>query len=124
MAVRHGALDELGRVPGAGGARPLEWADRGLELCRNVRPQPRSAFQAGEPICHAGDPGLGMMTVISGTVRSSVTTARGKEMILADLAAGELFGEIAVLDGRPRSADATALTTCEVLVLERTEVRS
>ena len=41
---------------------------------------------------------------------------RGKEIILADLRAGEMFGEIALLDGKPRSANATAHTNCELMV--------
>jgi CRP-like cAMP-binding protein len=45
-----------------------------------------------------------------------------KHLILAELAAGEFFGEIALLDGKPRSASATALTKCELLVLERRDV--
>ncbi|MGA8952717.1 MAG: Crp/Fnr family transcriptional regulator [Xanthobacteraceae bacterium] len=62
------------------------------------------------------------MAVIVGTVRISLPTARGKEIILADLRSGELFGEIALLDGRPRSANATAHTNCELVVLERRDV--
>jgi CRP/FNR family transcriptional regulator, cyclic AMP receptor protein len=79
-------------------------------------------FVAGEPICHLGDPGLSMMAVVAGTVRISLPTVKGREIILADLPAGELFGEIALLDGKPRSANATALTKCELLVLERRHV--
>ena len=79
---------------------------------------PRS-FSPGEPICRLGDPGLSMMAVVVGVVRISLPTVRGKELILADLPAGELFGEIAMLDGKPRSANATALTACDLLVLER-----
>src|SRR5580700_8462246 len=77
---------------------------------------------AGEPICRLGDPGHNMMAIVVGTVRISLPTARGREIILADLPAGELFGEIAMLDGKPRSANATALTKCELLVLERRDV--
>ena len=43
-------------------------------------------------------------------------------MILADLPAGELLGEVALLDGKERSADAAALTRCELVVLERRDV--
>lgn len=82
---------------------------------------PRSVA-AGEPICHLGDPGHNMMAIAIGTVRISLPTVRGREIILADLPAGELFGEIAMLDGKPRSANATALTKCELLVLERRDV--
>jgi len=77
------------------------------------------SFVAGEPICRLGDVGLSMMAIVAGTVRIFLTAANGREIILADLVAGELFGEIAMLDGKPRSANATAITKCELLVLER-----
>jgi CRP/FNR family transcriptional regulator, cyclic AMP receptor protein len=82
---------------------------------------PRS-FGSGRPICRIGEPGLSMMVVISGTVRISLPSTEGKEVILADLLPGEVFGEIAVLDGKPRSANATAVTRCELLILERRHV--
>ena len=63
-----------------------------------------------------------MMAVVVGTVRISFPTVRGKEIILADLRPGELFGEIALLDGRSRSANARALTNCQLLVLARRDV--
>jgi CRP/FNR family cyclic AMP-dependent transcriptional regulator len=74
-------------------------------------------FGPGETVCR-----IGMMAVLAGTVRISLPTVRGKEIILGDLHTGELFGEIALLDGKPRSANATALTKCELLVLERRNV--
>jgi CRP/FNR family transcriptional regulator, cyclic AMP receptor protein len=86
-----------------------------------ARAQLRS-FAASEPICYVGEPGRSMMGVVVGTVRISLPTRKDKEIILADLPAGELFGEIALLDGRPRSANARALTNCELLVLERRDV--
>ena len=112
-------------------------ADRGrklLEKCELFSPlepqarheiaayaQPRH-FATGEPICRVDDHGHSMMAVVTGTVRISLPTARGKEIILADLQPGELFGEIALLDGKPRSANATALTNCELMVLERRDL--
>jgi CRP/FNR family transcriptional regulator, cyclic AMP receptor protein len=86
-----------------------------------ARAQHRS-FDAGQPIFGIGDPGRSMMAVVVGTVRISLPTVKGREIILADLPAGELFGEIAMLDGNPRSANASALTNCELLVLERQHV--
>jgi CRP-like cAMP-binding protein len=59
--------------------------------------KPRN-FSTGEPICRLGDRGDSMMAVVVGAVRISLPTTRGKEVILADLRTGELFGEIAVLD--------------------------
>jgi CRP/FNR family cyclic AMP-dependent transcriptional regulator len=80
------------------------------------------AFDANEPIFHVGDPAHGMMGVLIGIVRISLPGRRGKDIILSDLPAGEFFGEIALLDGKPRSATATALTKCELLILERAAV--
>ncbi len=89
------------------------------DLVSHARPR---NLAAGEPICYVGDPGHSMMAVVAGTVRISLPTSKGREIILADLPSGELFGEIAMLDGKPRSANATALTNCELLVLERRDV--
>lgn len=78
--------------------------------------------RAGETIFRMGDAGQAMMAVARGTVRISVPTPGARQFVIADLAAGEVFGEIAVLDGGARSADATALTNCELVVLERRDV--
>jgi len=83
--------------------------------------QPRT-FAANQPIFHLGEPGYSMMGVVVGAVRIWLPTPKGRDIILADLSAGELFGEIALLDGKARSANATALTNCELLVLERRDV--
>jgi len=84
----------------------------------------RKNFAVGEPIFHVGDPGQSMMVILNGTVRVSLAGPKGKTVILADLAAGDLLGEVALLDGKERSADATALTKCELLVLDRRDVVS
>jgi CRP-like cAMP-binding protein len=82
----------------------------------------RRGVDAGDAIFHLGAPGHSMVAVLVGTVRVSMPAHKGKEIILADLPAGELLGEIALLDGRERSANARALTKCELLVLERRDV--
>ena len=82
----------------------------------------RRSFDTGEPIFHVGAPGQSMVVILNGTVRVSLPGPRGKGVILADLPAGELLGEVALLDGKERSADATALTKCELVVLERRDV--
>lgn len=86
-----------------------------------VHAQPRS-FGTNETIFHLGDPGHSMMAIVVGTVRISLPAPKGREIILGDLSSGELFGEIAVLDGKSRSADATALTKCELMVLDRRDL--
>jgi CRP/FNR family transcriptional regulator, cyclic AMP receptor protein len=80
------------------------------------------SFNVGEPIFHVGAPGQSMMVILNGTVRVSLLGPKGKAVILADLSAGELLGEVALLDGKERSADAAALTKCDLLVPERRDV--
>jgi CRP-like cAMP-binding protein len=89
------------------------------ELAARVR---RQSFDTGKPIFHVGAPGQSMMVILNGTVRVSLPGPKGKGVILADLGAGDLLGEVALLDGKERSADAAALTKCELLVLERRDV--
>ena len=73
-------------------------------------------------IFRRGDPGDSMMIVLSGRVRISNAVPGGKEAIINFIDPGRLFGEIALLDGKPRSADATADTRSELLVLHRREL--
>jgi CRP/FNR family cyclic AMP-dependent transcriptional regulator len=73
----------------------------------------------GATIFAKGDPGTGLMGVLSGNVKISVASADGKDIVLNIFHEGEIFGEIALLDGRPRTADATAMSACELVVIER-----
>src|SRR5262245_13516755 len=79
-------------------------------------------FAVGEPIFLMGSPGTSMMAVLSGSVRISIPSHEGREIILAMLQPGEVFGEIAVLDGKERTADAHAMTACTLAVLDRRDV--
>ena len=79
-------------------------------------------FEAGETIFLMGSPGDSMMAVLSGNVRISVPSADGREIVLAILYENEVFGEIAMLDGKERTADARALTPCSLAILERRDV--
>ncbi len=80
------------------------------------------AYAAGETVFLMGSAGDSMMAVLSGSVRISVPSPDGKEIVLAILHAGEVFGEIALLDGKDRTADARAMTPCSLAILERREV--
>lgn len=73
----------------------------------------------GQVIFQKGDPGPSLMAVLRGRVRISTVSAEGKEVMLNVINPGEVFGEIALLDGNPRSADATAIETTDLLVIER-----
>jgi CRP/FNR family transcriptional regulator, cyclic AMP receptor protein len=82
----------------------------------------RRQFAAGETIFQSGSPGHSMMAVLTGSVRITARSQRGAEVMLAVLTQGEIVGEIALLDGGERTADATALTNCELVVLDRRDV--
>ena len=79
-------------------------------------------FGAGETIFLMGSPGESMMAVLNGNVRISVPAVDGREIVLAILHENEVFGEIAMLDGKERTADARAMTPCTLAILERRDV--
>jgi CRP-like cAMP-binding protein len=81
----------------------------------------RRKVARGSAIFAKGDPGSGLMGVLSGKVKISVPSADGREIVLNIINQGEVFGEIALLDGHPRTADATAMTDCELMIIERRE---
>jgi uncharacterized membrane protein len=71
------------------------------------------------PLFHLGDSGDAMYLIESGQVRISVRDADGSDVTLADLARGDFFGEMALLDGKPRSADATVINDARLAILSR-----
>jgi CRP/FNR family transcriptional regulator, cyclic AMP receptor protein len=77
------------------------------------------SVRRGRMIFQRGDAESSMMAVLKGSIRISTGSADGKEVTLNTIRAGEVFGEIALLDGRPRSADATAIEDSDLLVIER-----
>jgi len=79
-------------------------------------------YRAGREIFAKGSPGHSLMAVLRGNVKISSLSDSGKEIVFTIFNAGDIFGEIAVLDGAERSADATAMTDCELLVLNRREL--
>ncbi|MEO6350416.1 MAG: Crp/Fnr family transcriptional regulator [Candidatus Limnocylindrales bacterium] len=79
----------------------------------------RRRFRRNEVIFHQGDPGDSLHVVASGAVKIVLPSAEGEEAIIATLRPGDFFGELAILDGAPRSATATALEASETLVLPR-----
>lgn len=82
----------------------------------------RKRFRAGEQVFSIGSPGQSMMAVCSGTIRITYPSTTGKEIILTDLGPGEVFGEISLLDGNERSANAVCATNAELLILERADI--
>src|SRR5450755_2677020 len=88
------------------------------QLCRYAK---HSTLKRGTTIVSKGDPGNSLIAVISGTVKISVSSPDGRSAIFNLIGPGEIIGEIAVLDGQARTADATANTNCEIFVIDRRE---
>ncbi len=77
---------------------------------------------AGEAIFREGDPGNEMYVVVAGRVRISRRVQGAGEEALTILDPGAYFGEMAVVDDSPRSADAIAHTTCALAVIGRDDL--
>ena len=88
------------------------------QLCRYAK---LSNFKRGTTICSKGDAGNSLYAVISGTVKISTSSAEGRSAILNLIGTGEVFGEIALLDGGERTTDAIANSDCELFVIDRRE---
>jgi CRP/FNR family cyclic AMP-dependent transcriptional regulator len=73
----------------------------------------------GEVLFLAGDPGNGFYRVESGLLKISIASASGAERILAILGPGSIVGDLAIIDGRPRSASVSALRDCTVQFVSR-----
>ena len=71
-----------------------------------------------DPLFAQGDEGQSVVAVVEGFVKLSSSTAAGREVVLEIVGPGGVFGELAVLNGWPRSADAQALGTVRVLAIE------
>ncbi|HEY7301110.1 MAG TPA: Crp/Fnr family transcriptional regulator [Xanthobacteraceae bacterium] len=73
----------------------------------------------GTTVFARGDPGTSLFAVCSGTVKISAPSPGGRDAVFNLITDGAIFGEIAVLDGLPRTADATAITDCSLMTIER-----
>jgi CRP/FNR family transcriptional regulator, cyclic AMP receptor protein len=88
------------------------------QLCRYAK---HSTLKRGATLFSKGDPGVSLYAVISGTVKMSISSSEGRNAILNIIGPGEIFGEMALLDGGSRSADAIANSNCELFVIDRRE---
>lgn len=116
MIAARPLAETMASVPFFSGldAASLERVGRGMRTRR---------FRRGEVIFHLGDPGDALFIVMGGAIKIMLPSDSGDEAILATLRAGDVFGELALLDGAPRSATATALEPTETLVLPRDQFR-
>ncbi len=74
---------------------------------------------AGSSLFQTGDAGDSMYLIEGGRVRIHIRDADGDDVTLAELARGDFFGEMAILDGKPRSASATVIEDARLAVLQR-----
>ncbi len=79
-------------------------------------------LRAGETLFHAGDFGESLYIVESGEVELFVKDTTGQKIVLKVAVEGDIFGEISMLDNRPRSATALALMNAELYVLDRDDL--
>jgi len=112
--------------------KPDDWVEETAKMCeenllfRGITPSvirwlaakmhPRQ-YDAGEIIFHSGDEGAGAILLRSGSI-----AIRSKGIELATIRPGDMFGEVALVEGQARTADAVAVEPCELVFLLRTDL--
>ncbi len=76
-------------------------------------------IKRGTTIFSKGDQGSCLYAVCSGQVKITVPSGEGKDAVFNLIGPGQIFGEIALLDGGQRTADAVAARDCELLIIDR-----
>jgi len=79
----------------------------------------RRAWDIGTVIFQRGDAGDYLLALVSGRVRLSISTPTGKELVLRHMGPGEVIGKFSLIDGQPKSADATVVQPSSGIVLQR-----
>jgi CRP/FNR family transcriptional regulator, cyclic AMP receptor protein len=100
---------------------PLFAAMRPEELDEILNFASERRVRRGQMVFRRGDSGSSMMVVLRGRIRISSVSAEGKEVTLNVINPGEVSGELALLDGKPRSNDGAATEDTLLLVVERRE---
>ena len=81
----------------------------------------RRHLASGEVLFRKGDPGDALYGVVNGRLRIHALGADGHDALLNIMRPGDVFGEIALIDGLPRTADATAIDAVDLMMLRRSE---
>jgi CRP-like cAMP-binding protein len=111
-----------GRNPAAAGILRNSQSFGGLDgaslaeleaLCAN------HAFEPGDTVFRQGEPGTSLLGVVSGKIRITVNSESGQELHLNLIEPGEIIGEIAFIDGGPRTATGTAAEPTVCFVIQR-----
>ena len=81
----------------------------------------RARYQPRQVVLRKGDPALQIYVILAGRLKAITAGGDGKQAALSIMGPGEVFGEVAVLDGEPRSATISALEPCELLLIQRND---
>lgn len=81
----------------------------------------RKRFRARDVVLRKGDPALQIYIILRGRLKTITSGGEGRHAALSIMGPGEVFGEVAVLDGEPRSATITALEPCELVIIQRND---
>lgn len=115
MPQKRSAADLLAEIP-------LFASLPRAELLALVERIHKRKYRRGEAIVHFADQGSSLFIIAAGAVKVTRLLASGEEAVISVLDAGEFFGEMALLDNRPRSASVYALEPTELLVLHREDL--
>ncbi len=92
----------------------------GPDLLQQLRSHARvRTIERGATVFSKGDPGSSLFAILEGQVKVISFSAQGKYAVFNVLSAGDIFGEIALLDGGERTADVIAIADCKLIVIER-----
>jgi hypothetical protein len=89
------------------------------ELVEVIRGLELRSFAPGEIVVAEGEPGESVFVVTTGSVRTYVRDAEGRNAPVRVLGEGDFFGEVSLLEGSPRTATVTAAGRCELLEIDR-----
>ena len=78
-------------------------------------------FAAREVVVSQGDPARALFAIVRGRLKVASSGPDGRDVVLGIMAEGEVFGEVALLDGGLRSATCTAIEPCELLAIDRAQ---
>ncbi len=98
------------------------WILQGLseeELAHLSRLARTKVYKPREIIVHKGDPAEEFFVLLRGRAKVGTPGADGSDATINVMGPGEVFGEIAILDGQPRSATVTTLEECEMAVVDK-----
>jgi CRP/FNR family cyclic AMP-dependent transcriptional regulator len=79
----------------------------------------KRSVSAGEVLFFKGDPGDALYAVRKGQIRIGTGNDAGRRLTLNLLGSGDIFGEVALLDGKPRTADAVAVESTDLFMIRR-----